>query len=173
LAGGLNLYGYADGDPINKSDPFGLCPPCGGLAAFENAVKTEIINPLRSSRATPAVSTTVTVAGVTAQQNVLGGPTTYTASTNPGESGFGMSLTWDSGLNVPLLRDGQALNIGAGRHLGISIADGELSLNVGFNTPNALNISVSQQLRNTPAPQSRAIPAVLPDNTAVSTSRRP
>lgn len=26
LAGGLNLYGFADGDPINFSDPFGLCP---------------------------------------------------------------------------------------------------------------------------------------------------
>lgn len=26
LAGGMNLYGYADGDPINNSDPFGLCP---------------------------------------------------------------------------------------------------------------------------------------------------
>ena len=26
-AGGLNLYGYAGGDPINFSDPFGLCPP--------------------------------------------------------------------------------------------------------------------------------------------------
>ena len=25
LAGGLNLYGYAGGDPINYSDPFGLC----------------------------------------------------------------------------------------------------------------------------------------------------
>lgn len=25
LAGGLNLYGYAGGDPINRSDPFGLC----------------------------------------------------------------------------------------------------------------------------------------------------
>jgi len=25
LAGGLNLYGYAGGDPINFSDPFGLC----------------------------------------------------------------------------------------------------------------------------------------------------
>lgn len=26
LAGGLNLYGYGAGDPINNSDPFGLCP---------------------------------------------------------------------------------------------------------------------------------------------------
>ena len=28
VAGGLNLYGYAGGDPINFSDPFGLfaCP---------------------------------------------------------------------------------------------------------------------------------------------------
>ena len=25
LAGGLNLYGFAGGDPINFSDPFGLC----------------------------------------------------------------------------------------------------------------------------------------------------
>jgi hypothetical protein len=28
LAGGLNLYGYAGGDPANNSDPFGLCPAC-------------------------------------------------------------------------------------------------------------------------------------------------
>jgi RHS repeat-associated protein len=28
LAGGLNLYGYADGDPVNYSDPFGLTPVC-------------------------------------------------------------------------------------------------------------------------------------------------
>lgn len=39
LAGGLNLYGYADGDPINNSDPFGLCPiakdgiPCTAVYA--------------------------------------------------------------------------------------------------------------------------------------------
>lgn len=26
LAGGLNLFGFAQGDPINYSDPFGLCP---------------------------------------------------------------------------------------------------------------------------------------------------
>lgn len=40
LAGGLNLYGFANGDPINFSDPFGLCPyfltgkPCGTGAAI-------------------------------------------------------------------------------------------------------------------------------------------
>jgi len=33
LAGGLNLYGFAAGDPVNFSDPFGLCPPCA--AAYE------------------------------------------------------------------------------------------------------------------------------------------
>ena len=26
LAGGINLYGYANGDPVSYSDPFGLCP---------------------------------------------------------------------------------------------------------------------------------------------------
>jgi RHS repeat-associated protein len=26
LAGGLNAYGYANGDPVSYSDPFGLCP---------------------------------------------------------------------------------------------------------------------------------------------------
>lgn len=30
LAGGLNLYGYANGDPVTYSDPFGLCPEYAG-----------------------------------------------------------------------------------------------------------------------------------------------
>jgi RHS repeat-associated protein len=29
LVGGLNLYGYAGGDPVSYSDPFGLCPYAG------------------------------------------------------------------------------------------------------------------------------------------------
>ena len=32
LAGGLNLYGFANGDPVNFSDPFGLCPDKEDLA---------------------------------------------------------------------------------------------------------------------------------------------
>jgi len=33
LAGGMNLYGFAGGDPVNFSDPFGLWPCCveGGV----------------------------------------------------------------------------------------------------------------------------------------------
>ena len=30
LAGGLNLYGFAGGDPVNFGDPFGLCPDAEG-----------------------------------------------------------------------------------------------------------------------------------------------
>ena len=30
LAGGLNLYGFANGDPVNFSDPFGLCTAADG-----------------------------------------------------------------------------------------------------------------------------------------------
>ena len=26
----MKLYGYADGDPVNSSDPFGLCPKSSG-----------------------------------------------------------------------------------------------------------------------------------------------
>jgi RHS repeat-associated protein len=31
LAGGLNLYGFGNGDPVGYSDPFGLSPACKGL----------------------------------------------------------------------------------------------------------------------------------------------
>lgn len=30
LAGGMNLYGYAGGDPVKYGDPFGLCPRWAG-----------------------------------------------------------------------------------------------------------------------------------------------
>ncbi|MBB4637978.1 RHS repeat-associated core domain-containing protein [Longimicrobium terrae] len=32
LAGGLNAYGFANGDPVTYSDPYGLCPVCVGAA---------------------------------------------------------------------------------------------------------------------------------------------
>jgi RHS repeat-associated protein len=42
LAGGINLYGYANGDPITYSDPYGLCPfpirSCLGRAGLSTAL---------------------------------------------------------------------------------------------------------------------------------------
>ena len=47
LAGGMNLYGFAGGDPVNFSDPFGLCPPkddnhfdCEGSAFYADRIMT-------------------------------------------------------------------------------------------------------------------------------------
>jgi RHS repeat-associated protein len=34
LAGGLNVYGFADGDPVNFADPFGTCPVMLSLAVL-------------------------------------------------------------------------------------------------------------------------------------------
>jgi len=37
IAGGLNLYGYAGSDPINFSDPLGLCRVCDWLKGVANS----------------------------------------------------------------------------------------------------------------------------------------
>ena len=38
LAGGLNAYGFAAGDPVSYSDPFGLC--CFGSAIGNTAIRS-------------------------------------------------------------------------------------------------------------------------------------
>lgn len=73
LAGGLNLYGYANGDPINNSDPFGLCPieldgiPCTLTRAWQGAVggmaAGAIIGGLGGTLVAPGVGTVVGAGG--------------------------------------------------------------------------------------------------------------
>lgn len=44
LAGGLNLYGFAAGDPVTFSDPFGLCKPgVKALSSRDGGNRTTII----------------------------------------------------------------------------------------------------------------------------------
>jgi uncharacterized protein RhaS with RHS repeats len=67
IAGGLNLYGYANGDPVNYSDPYGLCPiwvdgiPCfvqKGLAgAAVGGVAGAAVGATGGSFAVPGVGT--------------------------------------------------------------------------------------------------------------------
>jgi len=48
IAGGLNLYGYAGGDPINFSDPFGLCvdedDTCREMVKFLRGFDSDVLS---------------------------------------------------------------------------------------------------------------------------------
>jgi uncharacterized protein RhaS with RHS repeats len=51
IAGGLNQYGYAQGDPVNFSDPFGLCPVCdlADVGFFLYSVGKAVVNPTKEN----------------------------------------------------------------------------------------------------------------------------
>ncbi len=55
LAGGLNLYGFANGDPVNFSDPFGLmaCPPCDPAG---HGVMVNVIGQVAQGQAEPELT---------------------------------------------------------------------------------------------------------------------
>ncbi|HEX6809773.1 MAG TPA: RHS repeat-associated core domain-containing protein, partial [Gemmatimonadaceae bacterium] len=42
LGGGLNVYGFAGGDPVNQDDPFGLCYHGEGKAAQANRTQSNV-----------------------------------------------------------------------------------------------------------------------------------
>ena len=83
IAGGLNAYGYASGDPVSFSDPFGLCPiekdgiPCavkwgiGGSAA--GATVLGIAGGVGGSFAVPVLGTVVGAEGGVAAGGLIGG----------------------------------------------------------------------------------------------------
>jgi len=58
----MNLYGYGAGDPINNSDPFGLCPTCGDEAVdFYASIATD---PSRSAAARGGANVGLAVASL-------------------------------------------------------------------------------------------------------------
>lgn len=62
LAGGLNLYGFANGDPVSYSDPFGLLPIplliAGAIALFEAASTAYDVYQAGKTAVDPDASTT-------------------------------------------------------------------------------------------------------------------
>ena len=167
IAGGANVYGFVGGDPVNFDDPFGLC--CSihlnvskGLA--EGALRDGLA---RAFTMGPKVSAGVTIAGVTASIADGTGPT-FTASTSPTEVGAGLSFGLKARVFEPGTLGANSINMGVGQHLGVTISDSEISLNVGASV-GGLPGSISREI--SPAPHGvTGVPAVKPDATAVRTA---
>lgn len=90
MAGGLNLYGYAGGDPVNDSDPFGLC--C--FAGVPRGLGSEISGSIQRSREELAARAVLRVLSA-AHQEVIGqltGNLVGAATTAAGRSAAGGTL---------------------------------------------------------------------------------
>jgi uncharacterized protein RhaS with RHS repeats len=89
LAGGLNLYGYANGDPINNSDPFGLraCDPPGSCVVAGAAVGSTMGAVLGT---TVAVGCTIVSGGICAAgaPAIIGGSTLLFGTLGTGAGAF-------------------------------------------------------------------------------------
>ncbi len=162
LAGGLNLYGFADGDPVNFSDPFGLrtCPPdCGPLASF-------IRGPVRPGMFAGAAARGASLdAGnhvVVGVSGTLGNVTCSATGGAVSGSGCGVSINTPSvgaSLDIGIkFRDagGDPLTGGVTygqEHLGVTLTNGTVMLNIGANTPVASPLTVTVDLPSIPAGQ--------------------
>ena len=105
LAGGLNAYGFADGDPVTYSDPYGLCPNCDrpGLAQLSDtrlyATRDDAARAALSQAYGPSVAVTsanpigLEYGGEIIRDQVLG---LYTY-TSPRTNGAAASVTINSG----------------------------------------------------------------------------
>lgn len=89
----MNLYGYASGDPINNSDPFGLCddPPCtlgDRLSIAIRAKAKEIVREVAEFGASLRSGTNEVgnrvVAGAAFEAGIFAADATYTASGSGG-----------------------------------------------------------------------------------------
>ena len=175
LAGGMNLYGYAGGDPVNHSDPFGLCTdPRNPLCRFSGwgALYQAVGGPSRLPFTAPSRPSMVQL-GVSGSLGAVGGNCSVS-----GECGGSVNLTPQYGasvdVNVRLRTAGKnepvvSASYGMNEHLGVSVSNEGVGVSVGVGVGTPVNVSVTPPSGSTTAATSR-VPAVAPDATAV---RRP
>lgn len=94
LGGGANLYGFAQSDPVNLSDPFGLCPWClGAIAGGALAIIDVALDPnekLFSKRGLLKVGTSTVIGGLSGGLSVVGQSTVRgTAAVLTGQAALG------------------------------------------------------------------------------------
>jgi RHS repeat-associated protein len=118
LAGGMNLYGFAGGDPVNFSDPLGLCPvtpadptPCGLTGAAVGGVAGAGIG----------VAITAGCASVTVGLCAGGAPMIISAT-----AGLGTVIGGAIGTAITLLNnDGDPVGASGGERAGKGFTPGE------------------------------------------------
>ena len=133
IAGGLNLYGYAGGDPINFSDPFGLCPDIwcvfrsitrrvlGSLGTSPEEVETSAE---RVMEALPDVEVSGTVGNSTVACGGDGCGSSLEVA--PPQIGGSVNIVFGEQGSIPV-----SVNVGLNRHLGVSFFDGGMAVNIG------------------------------------------
>ena len=129
LAGGLNLYGFASGDPVNFSDPFGLCvpfPACAERAVF-----------LAGERFKAAVARVTDRLSLSGSNGVMSGSLSSGGLSGPSfTNSLGLSLdvrVRDGGRGQGTWRPSGSISFGLGKHGGVTFGDdGSITISAGL-----------------------------------------
>jgi RHS repeat-associated protein len=135
VAGGLNLYQFNGNNPVANADPFGLCP-CHLWNQFKASLGLRKV-PL-AAEAPPnnlVIGASGTLGNVT-ESVTTGAVKGSGTSMILGKPQIGASL--DVGFKTRDAQDGEAtggVTYGVSRHLGITVTNETVMLNIGFSYP--------------------------------------
>jgi hypothetical protein len=157
IAGGLNLYGYANGDPINFSDPFGLCPQrdfdCED--AEKDPKKIEMNRDLREV-ANAEFPFSVELSGTLGNGTVTcGDGCAHSLELGPPQIGGSLNVVVEFGEGG---ENPFSFNLGASRHTGLSFFENGFSLNIGLaagGAPISVSAAVGEVAARTDRPPLR------------------
>jgi hypothetical protein len=125
LAGGLNAFGFANGDPVSYSDPYGLfkcpgspgCPMPGTIRPTVDRSQPGVFDGWWDRHTNLAVS--LTVGNRSVSQDLASGAVTHNLVANV--PSVGASFDMELGAPAPPGTTTGTIDLGAGKHLGIGV----------------------------------------------------
>ncbi len=115
LKGGVNLYGYASSDPINNSDPLGLCThlPCHQVNTGTTGLFNEMMNAL-ASHVRWGNQGCLALGVAAASSIMMGNVFAYFADdSRPDEIKYGDYLSSDDSININYTTTGDRADLAA------------------------------------------------------------